>query len=82
MHRISCFRDDVIFVVYLYQRYYYKVDKTRGVYATERKPTSDSIEEQKSTEETKDAITSSTSKVEDESKKDRWISKSDISLTG
>ena len=37
MHRISCFRDDVIFVVYLYQRYYYKVDKTRGVYATERK---------------------------------------------
>lgn len=35
MHRISCFRDDVIFVIYLYQRYMYKVDKTRGVYATE-----------------------------------------------
>jgi len=37
MHRISCFRDDVIFVVYLYQRWYYKVDKTRGMYATEKK---------------------------------------------
>lgn len=36
MHRISCFRDDVIFVIYLYQRYTYRVDKTRGVYATER----------------------------------------------
>jgi len=38
MHRISCFRDDVIFVVYLYQRWHYKVDNTRGIYATEKKP--------------------------------------------
>ena len=37
MHRISCFRDDIIFVVYLYQRWIYKVDKTRGLYATEEK---------------------------------------------
>jgi hypothetical protein len=37
MHRISCFRDDIIFVVYLYQRYIYRVDKTRGLYATEQK---------------------------------------------
>ena len=37
MHRISCFRDDIIFVIYLYQRYKYKIDKTRGVYATEQK---------------------------------------------
>merc|ERR1712066_1090758 len=29
MHRLSCFRDDVIFFVYLYQRWYYRVDKTR-----------------------------------------------------
>ena len=35
MHRISCFRDDVIFVIYLYQRYKYKIDKTRGMFATE-----------------------------------------------
>ena len=37
MHRISCFRDDIIFVVYLYQRWIYRVDKTRGLYATEEK---------------------------------------------
>lgn len=36
MHRISCFRDDVIFVIYLYQRWIYRVDKTRGAYATEK----------------------------------------------
>lgn len=35
LHRISCFRDDVIFVIYIYQRYIYAVDKTRGRYATE-----------------------------------------------
>jgi hypothetical protein len=33
MHRISCFRDDVIFLIYIYQRWAYKVDKTRGPYA-------------------------------------------------
>jgi len=37
MHRISCFRDDVIFVIYIYQRWIYRVDKTRGLYATEDK---------------------------------------------
>ena len=30
LHRLSCFRDDVIFLIYLYQRWIYKVDKTRG----------------------------------------------------
>ena len=35
LHRIACFRDDVIFVIYLYQRWIYRVDKTRGIYATE-----------------------------------------------
>ncbi|PFH35493.1 cleft lip and palate transmembrane protein 1 (clptm1) protein [Besnoitia besnoiti] len=29
MHRLSCFRDDIIFVCYLYQRWIYKVDQTR-----------------------------------------------------
>jgi len=39
LHRISCFRDDLIFVIYLYQRYIYKVDKTRGRFATEEAKT-------------------------------------------
>eukprot|EP00806_Schmidingerella_arcuata_P008521 Macronucleus_8858.p1 GENE.Macronucleus_8858~~Macronucleus_8858.p1 ORF type:complete len:112 (+),score=27.19 Macronucleus_8858:1-336(+) len=50
MHRISCFRDDAVFLVYLYQRYAYKVDKTRGAYATEKKQVAaegDQAEEQK-----------------------------------
>eukprot|EP00948_MAST-09A_sp_MAST-9A-sp1_P003166 g3166.t1 len=29
MHRISCFRDDLIFFIYLYQRYIYPVDSKR-----------------------------------------------------
>lgn len=29
MHRLSCFRDDIIFLIYLYQRYIYPVDKKR-----------------------------------------------------
>lgn len=36
LHRIACFRDDVIFVIYIYQRWLYAVDKTRGRYATEK----------------------------------------------
>lgn len=33
MHRISCFRDDVVFLVYLYQRRIYPVDLARGTAA-------------------------------------------------
>ena len=29
MHRLSCFRDDIIFFIYMYQRYIYPVDATR-----------------------------------------------------
>ena len=29
LYRIGCFRDDIIFLIYLYQRYKYKVDLTR-----------------------------------------------------
>ncbi|KAJ3661438.1 hypothetical protein Zmor_005833 [Zophobas morio] len=28
-HRVACFRDDVVFLIYLYQRWLYPVDKTR-----------------------------------------------------
>lgn len=36
MHRVSCFRDDVVFIIYLYQRQIYKVDKTRGMAAEDQ----------------------------------------------
>jgi hypothetical protein len=29
LHRISCFRDDILFLVYLYQRWIYPIDMTR-----------------------------------------------------
>jgi hypothetical protein len=29
LHRVACFRDDVIFLIYLYQRWIYRVDLTR-----------------------------------------------------
>mmetsp|Transcript_37396 Transcript_37396/g.61982 ORF Transcript_37396/g.61982 Transcript_37396/m.61982 type:complete len:686 (-) Transcript_37396:192-2249(-) len=29
LHRLACFRDDIIFFIYLYQRWIYPVDKTR-----------------------------------------------------
>jgi len=29
LHRLSCFRDDVIFIIYLYQRWIYRVDYSR-----------------------------------------------------
>lgn len=32
MHRISCLRDDVVFLIYLYQRWLYGVDRSRGMY--------------------------------------------------
>jgi len=31
MHRLAVFRDDVIFLIFLYQRWIYPVDKKRGV---------------------------------------------------
>ncbi|EEA05325.1 clptm1 family protein [Cryptosporidium muris RN66] len=30
MHRLACFRDDVIFIIYIYQRWIYSEDKSRG----------------------------------------------------
>ena len=34
MHRISWFRDDIIFLIYIYQRWIYKVDKKRDPYGS------------------------------------------------
>lgn len=29
MHRLACFRDDIIFIIYLYQKWTYRVDPNR-----------------------------------------------------
>jgi len=53
LYRISCFRDDIIFFIYLYQRWAYRVDKSRGFYAENE----EKKEELKEGEEQKAAIT-------------------------
>lgn len=30
LHRLACFRDDVVFLILLYQRWIYRVDKSRA----------------------------------------------------
>eukprot|EP01097_Dermamoeba_algensis_P009932 TRINITY_DN7156_c0_g1_i1.p1 TRINITY_DN7156_c0_g1~~TRINITY_DN7156_c0_g1_i1.p1 ORF type:complete len:308 (-),score=56.74 TRINITY_DN7156_c0_g1_i1:17-940(-) len=47
MHRLSCFRDDIIFFIYLYQRWIYPVDKKRAYH-------DDDEEEEESNSENKD----------------------------
>lgn len=48
MHRLACLRDDVIFIVYLYQKWIYKVDPNRHYLDTE---TVEVKEEQKVSDE-------------------------------
>lgn len=36
LRRLSCFRDDVIFLIYIYQRHIYKVDLKRTVFISVR----------------------------------------------
>jgi hypothetical protein len=30
MHRLACLRDDLVFLIYLYQRWLYPIDKSRA----------------------------------------------------
>jgi len=56
MYRIGCFRDDIIFLVFLYQRWIYPVDKTRYNefgYAAEPKTDVPAVEESKEDKKTK-----------------------------
>ncbi|GMT12717.1 hypothetical protein PFISCL1PPCAC_4014 [Pristionchus fissidentatus] len=51
-HRVACFRDDIVFLVYLYQRWLYPVDKSRvneygEDFVEEEKPLEKTSEEKK-----------------------------------
>lgn len=50
LHRLACLRDDVVFFIYLYQRYIYKVDPTR---ANEFGQVGEAKEDEKKEEESK-----------------------------
>ena len=46
MHRLACLRDDVIFLIFCYQRYKYRVDFTRvNEYGQCEQPTEEMIQE-------------------------------------
>jgi len=50
MYRIGCFRDDIIFIVFLYQRWIYRVDKSRRNefgYTGEQEAPQNAIEDKK-----------------------------------
>eukprot|EP00889_Picochlorum_renovo_P007493 jgi/Picre1/34523/NNA_001991.t1 len=77
LHRLSVFRDDLIFVIYLYQRWIYRVDKTRANefgYTEEEEGGGDkNKEKKKKKEETSGKVkegTTSTPPVDAESKKE------------
>ena len=63
MHRLACFRDDVVFVIYLIQRWKYPVDKNRrdaatweeasAAYAEQEEEKRDAEEKEKSEQEKK-----------------------------
>ncbi|CAH1372638.1 unnamed protein product [Tenebrio molitor] len=46
-HRVACFRDDVVFLIYLYQRWLYPVDKTRTDDVTSETITEDDVDSKK-----------------------------------
>ncbi|KAJ8735387.1 hypothetical protein PYW07_007007 [Mythimna separata] len=50
-HRVACFRDDLVFLVYLYQRWLYPVDKSRTDTATSMDENPDELEPIKQKEE-------------------------------
>ena len=52
MYRIGCFRDDIIFFIYLYQRWIYRVDKKRiNEFGTSGEPENGTQEEQQQIED-------------------------------
>ncbi|KAM9973896.1 hypothetical protein ACTFIW_007558 [Dictyostelium discoideum] len=59
LHRLSCLRDDIIFIVYIYQRWIYPVDKKRSHYGSEE------------VEEDKKEIKEIKEKVEEEKEKEK-----------
>ena len=50
LHRIACFRDDVIFIIYMIQRFIYPVDKTRTQSLNWEDDENDQIEEENNDE--------------------------------
>ncbi|KYQ88563.1 hypothetical protein DLAC_11294 [Tieghemostelium lacteum] len=73
MHRLSCLRDDIIFIVYLYQRWIYPVDPKRSHYGGDYDEDQDQDQDKKSIEQsssTKDKKKENEDKVDKEEEKE------------
>ncbi|EPB69900.1 cleft lip and palate transmembrane protein 1 [Ancylostoma ceylanicum] len=66
MYRIGCFRDDIIFLIYLYQRWIYRVDPKRMNEFGTSLDSSSGV-----SDETSRTVDTTTKPLEEESKKDR-----------
>jgi len=68
LHRIACFRDDVVFAVLLYQYYIYPTDKTR---ANEYGQIAEPLEKDKAEPEKEESKAKAIAAVKEESRKNR-----------
>eukprot|EP00752_Nemacystus_decipiens_P014270 g12691.t1 len=68
MHRLACFRDDIVFLVFLYQRYLYPVDTTRR---NEYGQSAKMLEEAQKIREAQASIEPRVPRVPQRSKKDK-----------
>ncbi|KAL9654473.1 hypothetical protein ABK040_010493 [Willaertia magna] len=82
LHRLACFRDDIIFLIYLYQRWIYKVDLTRANefgQVFEGPTTNDDNSNNNKVEEIKEEnIITSNDKLEDKNLRNRHKSDEEI----
>eukprot|EP00903_Cladosiphon_okamuranus_P006347 g6217.t1 len=70
MHRLACFRDDVVFLVFLYQRYLYPVDRTRR---NEYGQSAKMLEDAQKIREAQASIEPRMARVPQRSKKDKSV---------
>jgi len=55
LHRLACFRDDLVFVIFLYQRWIYRVDTKRvNEYGQVAEPVAEGGKEAEAVESRKD----------------------------
>mmetsp|Transcript_28550 Transcript_28550/g.69605 ORF Transcript_28550/g.69605 Transcript_28550/m.69605 type:complete len:716 (-) Transcript_28550:127-2274(-) len=79
LHRLSCFRDDIIFFIYLYQRWIYPVDYSRvNEFGLVPKKEDDDESEVKETEEVSNSLEVSPEQSEPASPTTKLVSKDEI----
>ncbi|UKK00872.2 hypothetical protein MACK_000946 [Theileria orientalis] len=68
LHRLSCFRDDIIFFCYLYQRWKYKVDPNRNKKGKQGEKNKDTPRVEDVTEESEKELSENVTRLRDDPK--------------